>query len=72
MVLDKFVTIGKERLHMVWFGITATVVVVGIIAFIASMNRYGEKLDGDEDSPSVLWADEEWYKPEKEDGPLDG
>lgn len=57
---------------MVWFSITATVVVVGIIAFIASMNRHGEKLEGDEDSPSVLWADKEWYKPEKEDGPVDG
>ncbi|WP_199666947.1 hypothetical protein [Exiguobacterium sp. AM39-5BH] len=40
--------------------------------FIVSMSRYGEKLEGDEDTPPVRWADEKWYKPEKEDGPLDG
>lgn len=57
---------------MIWFGITAVIVVVGILAFIVSMSRYGEKLEGDEDTPPVRWADEKWYKPEEEDGPLDG
>lgn len=44
---------------MIWFGVASAVVVVGIIAFIVSMNRHGEKLEGDEDSLPVLWADEE-------------
>ncbi|TCI26852.1 hypothetical protein EVJ27_09245 [Exiguobacterium sp. SH3S2] len=59
---------------MVWFGITASIVVVGIVAFIAAMNRHGEKLAGDEESPPVIWADEDWYKPgsSKDDGPPDG
>lgn len=57
---------------MVWFGIASAIVVLGTLGFIASMNRYAEKLEGDEDSRPVLWADEEWYKLDKEDGPLDG
>lgn len=57
---------------MLWFAMIATIVIVGVIAFIVSMERFGEKLEGDEEQPKTLFADEEWYKPDKEDGPLDG
>lgn len=59
---------------MIWFGIMASIVVVGIVAFIAAMNRHGEKLVGDEENPPVIWADEDWYKPgwSKDDSPPDG
>ncbi|WP_215143613.1 hypothetical protein [Exiguobacterium qingdaonense] len=49
--------------------VVATIVVIGIIGFIVTMNRHGEKLVGDEEEPSMIWADEDWYK---EDGPPDG
>lgn len=54
---------------MASFLIVATLVVVGIAGFIMSMNRHGEKLVGDEESPSMIWADEDWYK---DGGPPDG
>lgn len=59
---------------MILFGITASIVIVGIVAFIATMSRHGEKLIGDEESSPVIWADENWYKPawSKDDGPPDG
>lgn len=59
---------------MIWFGITASIVVVGIFAFIIAMNKHGAKLDGDEENPPVIWADEDWYKPgwSKDDGSPDG
>lgn len=54
---------------MVWFAILSGVVVFGVVSFIMVMNQKGEKLDGDEESPPMIWADEEWYKG---DGPSDG
>lgn len=54
---------------MASFLIVATLVMVGIIGFILAMNRDGEKLVGDEESPPMIWADEDWYK---DDGPPDG
>ncbi|MBR2681215.1 MAG: hypothetical protein IKE23_10785, partial [Exiguobacterium sp.] len=54
---------------MASFLIVATLVMVGIAGFIVAMNRDGEKLVGDEESPPMIWADEDWYK---DDGPPDG
>lgn len=54
---------------MMSFIIVATVIVSGVVGFIVTMNRHGEKLVGDEEISPMIWADEDWYK---EDGPPDG
>ncbi|WP_214742734.1 hypothetical protein [Exiguobacterium sp. s48] len=54
---------------MITFIVVAALVVLSVIGFILAMNRHGEKLTGDEESPPMIWADENWYK---DDGPPDG
>ncbi|STO09155.1 MULTISPECIES: hypothetical protein [Exiguobacterium] len=54
---------------MLSFWMMAFVVVGSVVTFVVIMNRHGEKLEGDEESPPILWADDKWYK---DDGPPDG
>lgn len=54
---------------MLWFGVISLTVITGVLTFITLMNRHGEKLEGEEENPKSIWANEEWYK---DDGPPDG